>query len=118
MHEQNRMDRDNFIDVDYDAIREAEQEDFMPGKYVKNFRKCNLTRIGQRWGCRKINQYDGNSILHYPKAVGQLSPRDAFTAKKNCGNKPCNYGQRLGLSSLDVSDIETVYGCGMYSYHN
>ena len=126
MHEQNCNDRSDYIEIDYDAIKQVELEDFLPiGSLRKKFRKCSLTKTGQKWGCKRIGKYDGNSIFHYPNTVehwpppsiralvGHQSPTKIFTAVRNCSNGECDYGQRKELSPDDVRDIELLYQCGM-----
>ena len=113
LHEQNRNDRDDYIEIDYDAIEEIEQEHYLrSGSLRHQFKKCNLTKIGKRWGCKRINKYDLESILHYSNTyLDTLAPK-IFKAKVKCDGIECNYGQRNGLSPLDVSDIEELYKCG------
>ena len=114
MHEQNRNDRDDYIEVDYDAIKQVEKTDFLrSGVLHKQFKKCSLSKTGKKWGCKKIGKYDGNSILHYPQIFGFQSPTKIFTPIKNCDNGICDYGQRKGLSPGDVRDIKSLYKCGM-----
>ena len=107
LHEQNRNDADDYIEIDYDAIKQVEMDDFLrSGSLLKQFRKCNETKIGKKWGCRRINNYDGDSILHYPSVAGHENPKTVFTSKKKChNNRDCEYGQRKGLSPGDVEDI-------------
>ena len=113
MHEQNRNDRDDYIDVDYDAIKHVEETDFLRrGSLLKQFKKCRLSKLGKKWGCKKIGKYDGNSILHYQQIFGIESPTKIFTPVKKCSNGECDYGQRRGLSPGDVRDIASLYKCG------
>ena len=114
MHEQNRNDASDYIEIDYDAIKKVEESDGWPtGKLKKQFRKCSLTKAGKKWGCKKIGKYDGNSILHYAKKFGDELPTNIFTPIRNCSNGECEYGQRLELSPGDVKDIEILYKCGI-----
>ena len=78
---------------------------------------CKFTDTGKKWGCRRINAYDGESILHYPQFFGEVrgTRKKVFTAKKKCNNQDCNYGQRTNLSILDIKDIDTLYECGNIS---
>ena len=44
LHEQNRNDADDYIEIDYDAIKQVEMDDFLrSGSLLKQFRKCNET---------------------------------------------------------------------------
>ena len=46
MHEQNRNDRSDYIEVDYDAIKKVEETDGLPtGRLRRQFRKCSLSEI-------------------------------------------------------------------------
>ena len=67
VHEQTRSDRDEHINVDFEAIKNFEKDEGWPnGTWAKQFTKCNLTRFGKKWGCKVLNPYDANSITHYP----------------------------------------------------
>ena len=81
-------------------------------------------------GCRKIGNYDGDSIMHYPttltmqvknfkdhwedKEITVLTLNEK--AHRLCENGRCSPGQREGLSVNDVSDIAFLYNtsCGKF----
>ena len=104
------MDRDDYIDVDYEEITNAEKENIRrPNTFKQKFRKCNL----RKHGCPpSVGIYDTKSITHYDSKIGSIKPKEVFTSKKPCGKGGCKFGQREGLSDLDISDIEKLYGCG------
>ena len=104
------MDRDDYIDVDYAELTKAETENFRRrGTFTRDFKKCNITRRG----CHpNVGKYDTKSITHYDSKIGSIKPKEVFTPKKPCGSGGCKFGQREGLSDLDISDIEKLYGCG------
>ena len=114
-HEQSRNDRKDYIEVDYDAIKEVQQDRGIPRNWLLNqYKKCSLTKHGKRWGCKRINNYDLESILHYPNTYLDTPTPKLFKAKVKCNNRECNYGQRKELSPLDVADIEVLYNCSKY----
>ena len=81
-------------------------------------------------GCRKVGNYDGDSIMHYPttltmqvKNVNDYWEDKEITvltlnekAHRLCENGRCSPGQREGLSINDVSDIAFLYNtsCGKF----
>ena len=84
-------------------------------KYQTDFKKCNTTKCGRITGI--IGKYDTQSISHYPNKILNLNqsavPKDwtVIKAKIPCPTGGCNFGQREGLSDLDVSDISSLYDC-------
>ena len=113
MHENNRDDRDGFIEVNFNAIKEFEQDMFLPnGTWQKRYIKCNFTRLGRKWGCRVMNTYDYLSITHYPAFLGEGNPKQVITPKSQCTDQNCTLGQRQQISRIDIKDIETIYECG------
>ena len=121
------MDRDDYIEVDYDEIEKYEKgtknRPINRRRILANYKKCNETRGGKKKGCKKVGKYDGNSIMHYPLSrIAQdiddngeyfnttfkiLTLRDKAHAL--CKGGRCEPGQRNGLSSGDISDISTLY---------
>ena len=70
----------------------------------KHYRKCN--------NCKSFGPYDYNSLMHYPIHLGSQN-RTVITVKEGlCEGSSCTIGQREGLSSLDVDDIQIFYDCG------
>ena len=89
-HEHNRDDREEYLDVDYDAIELVEKSDFRIGHYLGRYKKCSLSKLGKKYGCKKINSYDGNSISHYPPILGDIQPKKIFISKKKCNGQTVN----------------------------
>jgi len=111
-HEHSRTDRNAFIEIDYDAIRKVEEDDFVPnGTYARKFLRCNETELGRRFSCKLINSYDKASIMHYSNRIGSINAREVFKSKQPCPNNDCKFGQRKYLSPMDIKDIEDAYGC-------
>ena len=119
-HEQGRPDRGKFIEIDFDAIAQFEQEEEWPnGTWQSQFMMCNETRYGRRYGCRILNQYDYASISHYQNVLGDRIQRVIIMNKTSCGEGGCKFGQRLALSPLDVRDVQKLYKCGKsFTYLN
>ena len=137
-HEVTRLDRDNFTDVDYEAIEEY--EDIMKVNKRRQYIRCDKTQLSKknyttdqgtiiRKGCRKIGNYDGNSILHYPTTlVIQVKENGRFVEKNLtvlilkqsahdlCEGGQCNPGQRDGLSVNDIKNIQLLYGTNCCKY--
>ena len=112
VHEHTRVDRDQYIDLDYDMINRTEREDFVRADtYAKQFRLCNKTKIGELFNCKILNAYDKSSIMHYKNTIG-INQRQIFSSRQPCENGDCNFGQREYLSPTDIKDIEDAYGCG------
>lgn len=107
VHEHQRVDRDSYIDVNFDEIEKAEQENYMPSySKSKSYEKCSVAI--NNCGIETGTPYDCNSILHPPTTLG-IQNRTVITTKER--NKNCSYGQRNTLSELDAMDVNTVYGC-------
>jgi len=123
-HEVTRLDRDDFVNIDYEAIEQFEIAKFhrINNMQRKQFIRCDETQIGQGKGCRRIGGYDGNSIMHYPPTLtGQVTENGSYVDKTfrvltlkqeahdRCKGGSCNPGQRNGLSVNDISDVATLY---------
>ena len=119
-----RLDRDRFIDIDFEAIKQFEIAIFgrVTNRQKKQYTKCDQTKIAERKGCQPIGVYDANSIMHYPtelttKVIENGSYVDkTFTfmtlkqeAHDLCEDGRCTPGQRNGLSANDISDIASLY---------
>ncbi len=91
-HEQNRNDRDDFINIDFTNIS---------GNAASQFRKAT--------GSTDVGQYDFNSVMHYSAFSFALDPsRPVITAKD--GRDPRTIGSRGVLTTSDIQSVEFVYG--------
>ena len=119
-----RLDRNSYVDIDYKAIEEFEIAHYgiKKNQAKKQFLRCDQHTIGKKRGCRKIGEFDGDSILMYTPTLtapvlvnGQTVDKNftLFTLKASahalCEGGRCNPGQRIGLSRSDVTDIATLY---------
>jgi len=96
-HEQNRYDRDSYVDIHWDNIASARHADF---------EKLPSSRI-QTLG----TPYDYSSIMHYSAyifAVDDSKPSITPKAKLAHG---VQLGQRERLSTQDVKRIQLLYQC-------
>jgi len=92
-HEQNRVDRDDYVTINWENIREGLQH---------NFIKYNEDKVDTLQ-----EPYDYQSIMHYSSYAFTKDP-DKLTIVPKI---PVTIGQRFGLSPLDVKKIEKLYGC-------
>ena len=107
-HEHSRSDRDKFVEVDLDKIKEYETQNYWPdGYYGKQYRMCTSQ------GCRAHNPYDYDSLMHYGPFL-QGTNITVIKSRFLCNNKPCPFGQRIKLSFIDKKDIFSLYGCREY----
>ncbi|XP_053316437.1 hatching enzyme 1.2-like [Spea bombifrons] len=93
-HEHTRSDRDEYIDVIWENIIKGAEENF----WKEDTNNLNLP-------------YDYNSVMHYHSSAFS-SPRGRKTLiPKPDPNVPL--GQRVGMSSLDVMKLNTLYKCNL-----
>lgn len=92
MHEQNRDDRDGWIEVNYDNIRQGLEP---------NFHKISgMSAQGVA--------YDYGSVMHYGLSSFSKNGRPTMTALKSTN---AQIGQRRQMSPLDVKKINQMYNC-------
>ena len=134
-HEVTRLDRDDFVDIDFEAIKQFEIAKFgrVTNRTKKEFIRCDRTKIAKRKGCQPIGVYDANSIMHYATELTTQviedgnyveKPFTVMTLKQEahdlCEGGRCTPGQRNGLSANDISDIASLYQttCGKKTDNN
>ena len=95
-HEHNRPDRDEYITILWQNIKEAK-------KY--NFEICK--------DCTTLNTpYDINSVMHYDwKAMRKPRLFIDPTIERKDNPLDFNFGQREGFSNFDIAGINEMYGC-------
>ncbi|KAE8587877.1 hypothetical protein XENTR_v10022160 [Xenopus tropicalis] len=94
-HEQNRSDRDDYVII--------HPENILPDS-LNNFNKYDTNNLG--------TEYDYNSVMHYARDAFSKNGKATIEPKPN-PNVPI--GQRNGLSVLDISKINKLYGCNVCS---
>ncbi|XP_034486696.1 low choriolytic enzyme-like [Drosophila innubila] len=93
LHEQNREERDEYVLINQENIRQS---------YLKNFRKANST---VNFGV----EYDYGSIMHYSRKAFSRNGLPTMKAiKKRYGVR---MGQRWGFSESDVQKLNRMYNC-------
>ncbi|MDC0741924.1 M12 family metallopeptidase [Polyangium mundeleinium] len=91
-HEQSRNDRDQYVTIVWDEI---------PTQYRSDFEQRG--GVGQ-----DIGPYDYQSIMHYSSRAFSRTGRPTIVPR----DPNANIGQREGLSQLDRSAIQVLYGTG------
>jgi hypothetical protein len=93
IHEHQRVDRDTYVTINYDAIEDDALDNFT--RYVTS---------------RLWTEYDFGSIMHYSKsAFAKVEGTETITAKPEYAEAAASMGQRSGASSRDVAAMGTVY---------
>jgi len=88
-HEQNRMDRDQWVNVHWENI----------GQFDSAFRK---EKMGVSLGVK----YDYESIMHYPWSAFSSNGQDTMSPKKSTNQVPY-----VALSKLDALQTSLMYDC-------
>ncbi|XP_069777596.1 astacin-like metalloendopeptidase [Narcine bancroftii] len=91
-HEQNRSDRDKYVNIIVKNIAE---------EAIYNFIKLNTNNLG--------TSYDYTSVMHYGRYAFS---KDGFSSTIiPIPNPNIDIGQRYGMSALDVYKINKLYNC-------
>ena len=91
-HEQNRLDRDNYVTIDFSKITTA---------YVQNF---SITADHKNY-----QTYDFGSIMHYPLTAFS-NDGSATIIPKVSVPAGITVGQRQSLSTVDIASVIEMYG--------
>merc|ERR1711915_16643 len=94
-HEQSRYDRDDYVTIEWDNIRDGTE-----GNFDKRS-EDTTTILGQT--------YDYGSIMHYSEYSFSKNGEKTIVPIANVDN--VYIGQRDGMSELDVSGINKLYKC-------
>ncbi|CAG2172917.1 unnamed protein product, partial [Oppiella nova] len=96
IHEHQRPDRDQFVDIYFQNIAQGKADQFDVNTFRSYFHDYHL-------------QYDIHSVMHYPEKSFSKDNLNTIVAKN---------GQRLGCfhlkqcpTLLDIQKINTVYNC-------
>lgn len=113
-HEQNRFERDDFVDIEWDNIKPGEVHVGTPDTRFKNL---NLARFsGRDHNFKKVEEglfdsygvaYDYGSVMHYSAKAFSKNGKPTIIPKKNV-----KIGQRNGFSKGDIEKINAMYNCG------
>ncbi|EDV93001.1 hatching enzyme 1.2 [Drosophila grimshawi] len=94
LHEQNRMERDQFVAIQYRNIQSSA---------VTNFEKAART---DAFGV----PYDYGSVMHYSANAFSTNGQPTIVATQSGGAS--QMGQRNGFSKFDVDKLNGMYDCG------
>ncbi|XP_060647703.1 hatching enzyme 1.2 [Drosophila nasuta] len=94
LHEQNRMERDAFVAIQYRNIQSAA---------MNNFEKAAKT---EAFGV----PYDYGSVMHYSANAFSTNGQPTIVAMQS--NGASKMGQRNGFSDFDVDKLNAMYECG------
>ncbi|XP_034486510.1 low choriolytic enzyme-like [Drosophila innubila] len=94
LHEQNRMERDAFVAIQYRNIQSAAKN---------NFDKAAST---EAFGV----PYDYGSVMHYSANAFSTNGQPTIVAMQ--ANGASQMGQRNGFSDFDVDKLNRMYDCG------
>ncbi|XP_067937593.1 zinc metalloproteinase nas-15-like [Watersipora subatra] len=97
-HEHSRSDRDEFIDVHYENIRQGAEANF------KLYADGALSNLGFPYDYDSIMHYESDSFSKRPSSLLTITPK----IKLPSGFK---LGQRDHLSIVDIEMLRTLYGC-------
>ncbi|XP_017873992.1 PREDICTED: zinc metalloproteinase nas-4 [Drosophila arizonae] len=94
LHEQNRMERDSYVAIQYRNIQSSA---------MSNFEKAAST---EAFGV----PYDYGSVMHYSANAFSTNGQPTIVAMQSQGSSLM--GQRKGFSDLDVEKLNRMYDCG------
>jgi Astacin (Peptidase family M12A) len=96
-HMHNHIDRDEYIDIKWDNIKETKKH---------NFEKVNTEEFGD-FGTK----FDYYSVMLYPPTAFSVNGENTIVSKDFFSSFMRYIGQRKSLSSGDQTRINTMYGC-------
>ncbi|XP_068155186.1 hatching enzyme 1.2 [Drosophila tropicalis] len=94
LHEQNRMERDAYVAIQFRNIQSSA---------MNNFEKAAKT---EAFGV----PYDYGSVMHYSKNAFSTNGQPTIVAMQSNGAD--KMGQRVGFSDFDVEKLNRMYDCG------
>jgi hypothetical protein len=106
-HENNRPDRDSYVQI--------QQHNIKP-KYLEYFKK--LSGISGQSAKLLDLGYDFESIMHFSNTSYSRGQRLSIRARQKWRREGFNLGQRHNLSHLDIKRVNLLYSCpaGRYAY--
>lgn len=93
-HEQNRWERDSYVDIKWDNIQKGKEG---------NFKKTSSDRVSG-YGV----PYDFGSVMHYSTKAFSQNGLETITPLLSTNEE---IGQRKGFSKKDIEKINAMYGC-------
>ncbi|CAH1245691.1 TLL1 [Branchiostoma lanceolatum] len=92
-HEHSRPDRDEFVNILYDNVKDGERHNF------EKLWKTQINSLGQR--------YDYMSIMHYGSRYFTKNGRETLSPRQS----NVMIGQRTALSQMDIVQANLLYKC-------
>ncbi|KAM4521752.1 low choriolytic enzyme-like [Odontesthes bonariensis] len=90
-HEHTRSDRDQYVKINWDNIKEY---------YLKNFKKMDTDNLG--------THYDYSSVMQYERTAFGKDGKETITP---IPDNSVHIGQRKSLSDTDILRINRLYQC-------
>ena len=90
-HEQSRADRDEYVDIIWDNIREDRKNNF------------------EKQAGKMVGDYDFCSIMHYGLTDFSKNGQKTIVPKHN--NFNCDIGHASTFSPMDIQKLKIYYGC-------
>ncbi|XP_028417057.1 zinc metalloproteinase nas-14-like [Dendronephthya gigantea] len=93
-HEQSRADRNNYVEIFWENIREGKEHNFM---------KENYFTVDHQ-----DKPYDFQSLMHYGNSYFSKNGMDTI---RSIVQTDLKLGQRNGFSQLDIDEVNDLYDC-------
>lgn len=92
-HQQSASDRDNYVSIKWENIREGTERNF------KKYPASDVTDFGVG--------YDYDSVMHYSRKAFSKNDKDTIVPR----DPNAEIGQRIGLSTKDILKTNRMYKC-------
>ncbi|UJR07013.1 hypothetical protein I4U23_011301 [Adineta vaga] len=93
-HEQSRPDRDDYVSIQWENII--------------NGTEFNFAKYGEEDIDTLSLPYDYTSVMHYEANAFTSNGQPTIIPKRNLTTP---LGQRIGMSSIDIAEVQRYYGC-------
>ncbi|UYV76944.1 hypothetical protein LAZ67_14002513 [Cordylochernes scorpioides] len=111
-HEQNRSDRDDYLDIHWDNMQECKSIVYKPLRTIVNLNVgIQVAFFKHRPGDDRIlTPFDHDSIMLYGELTGSKDGISKTLTAKNGHYLKESY-MKSGLSPLDIEKVNKLYGC-------
>ena len=103
-HHQSRSDRDQYVNIHLENVKDKDENGRKTEKYKENFDMYSVNQVSH-YGLG----YDYLSVMHYARKDFSKNNKDTITAKDSLFTN--KIGQREGASLRDVQLVQRHYGC-------
>ena len=118
-HEQSRPDRDAYVTIKYDNIKDGKSTSTLYDENGGHYClvdpagvETNFMRLGSELVKTQGVQYDYHSVMHYSGYAFSRNGRPTIEPKDR-SVRSSSLGQRVGLSSRDIQHVLTLYCTGI-----